>query len=91
VTSDPAAQKICVPDRGIRSMSERCCQVVYFQTKNPNLSKFLECLAIEYIGIFMALLSILRPNGILYCYLVHFGIFGMSDSHSVYLMTIRYI
>jgi hypothetical protein len=40
--------------------------MVYFQTKNPNLSKFWEALAIEDVGILMAILSILRPNGILW-------------------------
>jgi hypothetical protein len=46
--------------------------MVYFQTKNPNLSKFWEALAIEDVGILLAILSILRPNGILYGRLVHF-------------------
>jgi hypothetical protein len=28
------------------------CQMVYFQTKNPNLGKFWEGLAVEAVGIF---------------------------------------
>jgi hypothetical protein len=43
-----------------------------FQTKNQNFSKFLEGFAIEVFSIFIAVLSILRPNGIFYGRLVHF-------------------
>jgi hypothetical protein len=41
--------------------------MAYFQTKNPNLGKFLDGLAMEDI---MANESILRPNGIFYGHLV---------------------
>jgi hypothetical protein len=42
----------------------QCCQKVYFQTKNANLGKFWKVLQMEDVGIFMAILTILRPNGI---------------------------
>jgi hypothetical protein len=51
-----------------------CCQMVYFQTKNTNLGKFLKGLAMEDVGIFRANLCILRPNGIFYGRLVHFAV-----------------
>jgi hypothetical protein len=37
----------------------------------------LEGLAIEDVAIFMAILSILRPNGTIYDHLVYFSCFGM--------------
>jgi hypothetical protein len=45
----------------------RCCQMVYFLTKNPNLGKVWMVLQ-------SILQSILRPNGIFYGHLVHFVI-----------------
>jgi hypothetical protein len=60
----------------------------YFQTKNPNLGKVLEGLAIEDVGTymyilhghlvyFMAIWYILLPFGICYGYLVYFPRLGM--------------
>jgi hypothetical protein len=44
-----------------------------FSNQNlPDLSKFLECLARDDVGIFLAILSTLRPNGIFFGHLVHF-------------------
>jgi hypothetical protein len=55
------------------------CQMGYFQTKNPNLGKFLEGLAMEDYGIFYGHLvyfmdtwSILQPFGIFYGHSAHF-------------------
>jgi hypothetical protein len=50
----------------------QCCQMVYFQTKNPNLGKFWKVLQWKMMVFFMAILSILRPNDIFYGHLVHF-------------------
>jgi hypothetical protein len=44
--------------------------MVYFQTKNRTLGKFLENLVKE--DVCMAIVSILLPNGIFYGHLVHF-------------------
>jgi hypothetical protein len=40
------------------------CQMVFFQTKNPTLGKFFVGLAMEDVGIFMAVWYTLRPFGI---------------------------
>jgi hypothetical protein len=48
------------------------CQMVEFQTKNPNLGKFWKVLQWEMMVFFMAILSILQSNGIFYGHLVHF-------------------
>jgi hypothetical protein len=45
----------------------QCCQMIYFQTKNPALGKF--CLVSVLLG---AILSILLQNGLFYGHLVHF-------------------
>jgi hypothetical protein len=50
----------------------QCCQMVYFQTENPNLGKFWKVLQWKMFGIFRAILSISRPTGIFYGHLVHF-------------------
>jgi hypothetical protein len=44
----------------------------FFQTKNTNLGKFWKDLQWKMFGIYRAILSILRPNGIFYVHLVHF-------------------
>jgi hypothetical protein len=44
--------------------------MVYFQTKNPNLGKFLEGLRMENVGIFYGRMEYLRPLGIFYGNLV---------------------
>jgi hypothetical protein len=43
--------------RKLRSRLQ-CCQMVYFETQNPNLGNFWEGLAMEDICIFMPILSI---------------------------------
>jgi hypothetical protein len=48
------------------------CQMVSFQTKNPNLGKFLEGLRLENVDIFAAVWNILPTAGIFYDHLVHF-------------------
>jgi hypothetical protein len=50
----------------------QCCQVVYFQAKNPNLGKVCKVLQWKTLVFSMANLSILRPNGIFYGRWVHF-------------------
>jgi hypothetical protein len=53
--------------------ADQGCQMVYFQTQNPNLDKFWRVLQWKMLVYFMALLSILRPFGIfLYGHLVFF-------------------
>jgi hypothetical protein len=46
------------------------CQMVCFQTKNPNLSKFWWALEYEMLAYFMTVWNILRPFGITYGRLV---------------------
>jgi hypothetical protein len=51
------------------------CQMVYFQTKNPNLGKFLRALDWKMLIYFMAIWNIFRTFGIFYVFydhLVHF-------------------
>jgi hypothetical protein len=55
----------------------RVCQMAYFQTKNSNLGKILECLAIEDFSIFCVHLVY-----IIYGYLVYI----VSIWHLVYLV-----
>jgi hypothetical protein len=55
----------------------QCCQMVYFQTKNLNLGNIWKVyISMEAFGIFMAILSILRPFCLLYGHLVHMWSFG---------------
>jgi hypothetical protein len=42
------------------------CQMVYYQTNNPNLGKFWRVLQLKMLVYFMAFLSIFRPCGIFY-------------------------
>jgi hypothetical protein len=55
------------------------CQVVYFQTKNPNLGKFWSVLQCKMLVYFMAIWSSLRPFGRfcvnLVCFIVIWYIF----------------
>jgi hypothetical protein len=46
------------------------CQMVYFQTKNPNLGKFWMALEWKMLVYFMTISNILRPFGIIYGRLV---------------------
>jgi hypothetical protein len=48
------------------------CQMVYFQTKNPNLSPFWRALDWKIWIYFMAIWNILRTSWIFYDHLVHF-------------------
>jgi hypothetical protein len=52
------------------------CQMVYFETKNPNLGKFGSLLLLNMLVNFMAIWSILLPFHIFYS---HFGIFCRRD------------
>jgi hypothetical protein len=53
-----------------RPKKEQGCQMVYFQTKTPNLGKFLRVLQWKMLVYFMDSWSILRPIGIFYGHLV---------------------
>jgi hypothetical protein len=46
--------------------TEQGCQMVYFQTKNPNLGKFLMALDWKMLIYFMAICNILQTFGIFY-------------------------
>jgi hypothetical protein len=48
------------------------CQIVSFQTKNPNLGKFWRALDLKMLIYFMAIWSILQPFGIFHDLLVQF-------------------
>jgi hypothetical protein len=52
--------------------SEHGCQMVCFQTENPNLGKFLRVLLWKILVYFMTIWSSLRPFEILYGHLVYF-------------------
>jgi hypothetical protein len=66
------------PDQG--------CQIVCFQTNNPNLGKFFRVLLWKILVYFMTIRSILRPLKIFYEHLVYFVViwyifprFGILD------------
>jgi hypothetical protein len=48
------------------------CQMVSFQTKNPNLGKFWKALDWKMLIYLMAIWNILQTFGIFYGHLVHF-------------------
>jgi hypothetical protein len=48
------------------------CQMVYFQTKNPNLGKFWRALDWKMLIYFMAIRNILQTLDTFYDHLVHF-------------------
>jgi hypothetical protein len=50
------------------------CQMVYFQTKNPNLGNFWSAMQWKMLVNFMAIWSILLPFHIFYSHLVYFEI-----------------
>jgi hypothetical protein len=54
------------------SAAKQGCQMVSFQTKNPNLGTFLKTLDGKMFIYFMAIWNILRTFGKLYDHLVHF-------------------
>jgi hypothetical protein len=69
----------------------QCCQMVYFQTKNFNLGNTWKVyLPMEAFGIFMAILSILRPICILYGNLVHFVVIWYIFSRFGMLYRVKY-
>jgi hypothetical protein len=49
----------------------QCCQMVYFQTKNPNLGKIPKRSCNGRCWYFIIIVSVLQPNGIFYGHLVH--------------------
>jgi hypothetical protein len=53
--------------------ADQGCQMVSFQTKNPNLGKLWRALHWRMLIYFMALRNILQTFGIFYDHLVHFG------------------
>jgi hypothetical protein len=48
------------------------CQMVYFQTKNPNLGKFWRTLDWKMLTYFMAICTTLQTFGIFYDHLLYF-------------------
>jgi hypothetical protein len=54
--------------------------MVYFQTKNSNLGKFLRGLDWKMLKYFMAISNILRTFGVFHDHLVHFLFIGYSFS-----------
>jgi hypothetical protein len=56
------------------ALEEQGCQMVCFQTKNPNLGKFWRVLPWEILVYFMTIWSILQPLEIFYGHLVYFGV-----------------
>jgi hypothetical protein len=71
--------------RRIGSRERQGCQMVYFQTKNPNLGKFWRALEWKMLVYFMVIWNILRPFRIYYGHLViwyispRFGIFFCQE------------
>jgi hypothetical protein len=57
------------------------CQMVYFQTKNPNLGKFWRVLQWKMLVYFFTIWSILRPIGIFYGHLVYFVVIWYTLPH----------
>jgi hypothetical protein len=57
--------------------SKQGCQMVYFQTKNPNLGKFCRALEWKMSVYFLAIGNILRPMGIVYGHWVILRLFGI--------------
>jgi hypothetical protein len=56
---------------GFLSTGDQGCQMVCFQTQNPNLGKFWRVLQWKILVNFMTIWSILRPLEIFYCHLVY--------------------
>jgi hypothetical protein len=53
-----------------KTESEQGCQMVFFQTKNPNVGKFWRALDWKTLVYFMVIWNSLRPFGIFYCHLL---------------------
>jgi hypothetical protein len=60
------------PDVKLFSSSSQGCQMVCFQTKNPNLGEFWRALDWKMLIYFMATWNILWTFGVFYDLLVHF-------------------
>jgi hypothetical protein len=63
----------------------QCCQMVYFQTKDPNLGKFWTVLQWKMLVFFTAIVSTLRPNVIFWGNLVHLVVIWYIFPILVYL------
>jgi hypothetical protein len=59
--------------------SSVACQMVYFQTKNPNLGKFWRALDLQKCIHFTDIWDLLRSLGTFCVHLVHFSNFGIMD------------
>jgi hypothetical protein len=57
------------------------CQMVYFQTKNPNLGKFWRAMLCKIFVYFMDIWHILRSIGVFYDHLVHFVVIWYIYPH----------
>jgi hypothetical protein len=57
------------------------CQMVCFQTKNPNLGKFWRVLLWKILVYFMTIWPILRPLELFYGLLVYFGVIWYIFPH----------
>jgi hypothetical protein len=55
-----------IPKLDRKKRRNQGCQMVYFQTKNPNLGKYWSDLDWKMLIYFMAVCNILRALGILY-------------------------
>jgi hypothetical protein len=69
---------IVVPDRTrmftYTLTSNQGCQMVNFQTKNPNLGKFSRVLQCKMLVYFMSIWYLLQPFGVFYGHLFHFRV-----------------
>jgi hypothetical protein len=61
-----------MPSDFIANNIQQGCQMVYFQTKNPNLGKFRRVLQWTIRVYFMTIRYTLRPFAIFYAHLLHF-------------------
>jgi hypothetical protein len=75
---------------------EQGCQMVCFQTKNPNLGKFWWVLLWKILVYFMTIWSLLRPLEIFYGHLVYFVViwfifprFGILDQKNLATQVVR--
>jgi hypothetical protein len=66
------------------------CQMVYFQTKNPNLGKFWRVLQWKTL-VYMSTWYILRPFWYIYGRLIYFMVIWYIYGRLIYFMVIWYI
>jgi hypothetical protein len=64
--------KLLRPSFNPRKSTTQCCQMGYFQTKNPNVGLFWRALDWKILIYFIAIGNILWTFGIFYDHLVHF-------------------